>query len=133
MARNPLLVQALSRLRLVNRSNLGVGRMFEAMLIEGKEPPLIVDEESAVRIVFKRQETSAPFREFIADEGKAGRVLDVDHLLVLRYLLSHAETDTAVAAELCQRREAECVTSWTRWRKTMATWAAVQAVAPGGA
>lgn len=107
LARNPLLVQALSRLRLVNRSNLGVGRMFEAMLIEGKEPPLIVDEESAVRIVFKRQETSAPFREFIADEGKAGRVLDVDHLLVLRYLLGHAETDTAVAAELCQRREAE--------------------------
>ena len=107
LARNPLLVQALSRLRLVNRSNLGVGRMFEAMLIEGKEPPLIIDEESAVRVVFKRQETSAPFREFIADEGKAGRVLDVDHLLVLRWLLSHAETDTAAVAELCQRREAE--------------------------
>lgn len=107
LARNPLLVHALSRLRLVNRSNLGVGRMFEAMLIEGKEPPLIVDEESAVRVIFKRQETAAPFREFIADEGKAGRVLDVDHLLVLRWLLGHAEIDTSVAAELCQRREAE--------------------------
>lgn len=107
LARNPLLVHALARLRLVNRSNLGIGRMFEAMLIEGKEPPLIVDEESAVRVVFKRQETSASFREFIADEGKAGRVLDVDHLLVLRYLLDHAETDTATAAELCQRRDAE--------------------------
>lgn len=107
LARNPLLVHALSRLRLVNRSNLGVGRMFEAMLIEGKEPPLIVDEESAVRVVFKRQETSASFREFIADEGKAGRVLDVDHLLALSYLLGHAEIDTATAAELCQRREAE--------------------------
>jgi ATP-dependent DNA helicase RecG len=107
LARNPLLVHALSRLRLVNRSNLGIGRMFEAMLIEGKEPPLIVDEESAVRVVFKRQETSPPFREFIAEEGKAGRVLDVDHLLVLSYLLAHAEIDTATAAELCQRREAE--------------------------
>lgn len=107
LARNPLLVQALSRLRLVNRSNLGVGRMFEAMLIEGKEPPLIIGEDSAVRVVFKRQETSAPFREFIADEGKAGRVLEVDHLLVLRYLLGHTEIDTPTAAELCQRREAE--------------------------
>jgi ATP-dependent DNA helicase RecG len=77
------------------------------MLIEGKEPPVIVDEDSAVRVVFKRQETSASFREFIADEGKAGRVLDVDHLLVLSYLLGHAEVDTATAAELCQRREAE--------------------------
>jgi len=107
LARNPLLVHALSKLRLVNRSNLGIGRMFEAMLIEGKEPPLIIDEESAVRVVFKRQETSASFREFITDEGKAGRVLDVDHLLVLRFLLTHAEIDTATGAELCQRREAE--------------------------
>jgi ATP-dependent DNA helicase RecG len=107
LARNPLLVHALSKLRLVNRSNLGIGRMFESMLVEGKEPPVIVDEDSAVRVVFKRQETSASFRAFIADEGKAGRVLDVDHLLVLSYLLGHAEVDTATAAELCQRREAE--------------------------
>jgi ATP-dependent DNA helicase RecG len=34
-------------------------------------------------------------------------VLDVDHLLVLRYLLGTLKTDTATAAELCQRREAE--------------------------
>ncbi len=107
LARNPLLVHALSRLRLVNRSNLGIGRMFEAMLIEGKEPPPIVDETSAVRVVFKRQETSAPFRRFIADEGKAGRLLDVDHLLVLRWLMIHAEIDTPTAAERCQRRDAE--------------------------
>lgn len=107
LARNLQLVQALARLRLVNRSNLGIGRMFEAMLVEGKEPPLIIDEESAVRVVFKRQETARPFREFIAEEGKAGRTLDVDHLLVLRYLLSHPEIDTSTAAELCQRRDAE--------------------------
>lgn len=107
LARNLQLVQALARLRLVNRSNLGIGRMFEAMLVEGKEPPLIIDEESAVRVVFKRQETARPFREFIAEEGKTGRALDVDHLLVLRYLLSHPEIDTSTAAELCQRRDAE--------------------------
>ena len=39
VARNPALVDALTRLRLVNRSNLGVRRMFQALLIEGKEPP----------------------------------------------------------------------------------------------
>ena len=107
LARNLQLVQALARLRLVNRSNLGIGRMFESMLVEGKEPPLIIDEESAVRVVFKRQETARPFREFIAAEGRIGRTLDVDHLLVLRYLLSHPEIDTSTAAELCQRRDAE--------------------------
>jgi ATP-dependent DNA helicase RecG len=107
LARNPLLVQALAKLRLVNRSNLGVSRMYEAMLIEGKEPPHIVDEASAVRVVFKRQETLKPFREFIAAEGKAGRSLDVDHLLVLGYLLRHPEIETGAAASLCQRSEAE--------------------------
>lgn len=107
LARNPLLVQALSKLRLVNRSNLGVGRMFEAMLMEGKAPPLIVDQNSAVRVVFRRQQTSAPFRQFIADEAKAGRVLDVDHLLLLRHLLDHADIEASAAAVLCQRHPGE--------------------------
>ena len=35
-ARNPLRVDALARLRLVNRANLGINRMFEALLIEGE-------------------------------------------------------------------------------------------------
>ena len=37
--RNPLLVDALTRLRLVNRSSLRINRMFCALLMEGKEPP----------------------------------------------------------------------------------------------
>jgi ATP-dependent DNA helicase RecG len=44
VSRNPLLVNALTALRLVNRSNLGVRRMYQAMLQEGKEPPVIRDE-----------------------------------------------------------------------------------------
>jgi len=35
VSRNPALVDALTRLRLVNRSNLGVRRMFQSLLIEG--------------------------------------------------------------------------------------------------
>ncbi|MDP2832063.1 MAG: ATP-binding protein [Pseudomonadota bacterium] len=105
VARNPALVAALARLRLVNRSNLGVGRMFEAMLIEGKEPPTIENRGGIVRVGFLRQEVSAPFRAFIADEGKSGRVLPITQLLVLRYLLAHAEADTATLAALAQREE----------------------------
>lgn len=105
VARNPALVAALARLRLVNRSNLGIGRMFEAMLIEGKEPPRIENEGGIVRVGFRRQEVSAPFRAFIADEGKAGRILSVAQLLVLHYLLAHAEADTATLAEMAQRDE----------------------------
>lgn len=105
VARNPKLVSALARLRLVNRSNLGVGRMYEAMLIEGKEPPTLEDRGGIVRVSFLRQEVSASFRAFIADEGKEGRILSVIQLLVLRYLLAHTEADTTTLAALAQREE----------------------------
>lgn len=104
-ARNPLLVEALTRLRLVNRSNLGIPRMFTALLIEGKEPPSINDVGDGVTLTFKACEVSIPFRMFVAEEDKRGIHLSVDHLLVLRYLLRHPELDTATAACVCQRTE----------------------------
>jgi len=107
LSRNPVLVQALTRLRLINHSNLGIGRMFRAMLIEGKEPQRIADERSYVRVSFKRQETSAAFREFVAIEEEKGQILEVDHLFVLGYLMAHPELDTGTAVELGQRRESE--------------------------
>lgn len=105
--RNPVLVNALVRLRLVNRLNLGVRRMVEALLIEGKEPPRWHLQGEAVRVSFRRQEISAPFRAFVVAEDQAGRTLSMDHLLVLRYLLSHPEVDTLTAARQCQRPEEE--------------------------
>jgi ATP-dependent DNA helicase RecG len=107
--RNPLLVDALARLRLVNRSNLGISRMYELMLIEGKAPPFIGEAGESVRVAFLRQDLSPEFRFFVADESKAGRILRVDKLIVLQYLLSHREIDTATAARLCQRREDEMI------------------------
>ncbi len=106
-ARNLLLVDALTRMRLVNRSNLGVSRMFQAMLIEGKEPPSIQEQVEAVKVTFQGGELSVPFRAFVAEESKRGRGLPVDHLLILQYLLRHTELDTASASRICQRSEAE--------------------------
>lgn len=107
VTRNPRLVDALARLRLVNRSNLGVGRMFEALLIEGKEPPLIQEQGEAIRIVFVKRDLDPAFRAFAAEESRQGRLLSVDYLLILQYLRLHAEIDTATAARICQRQEAE--------------------------
>ncbi|MFZ5897782.1 MAG: ATP-binding protein [Bacillota bacterium] len=104
-ARNPLLVDALARLRLVNRSNLGISRMFEALLIEGKEPPHIRENGDSVTVTFRRREFSPAFRMFVAEENRTGRFLSVDHLLVLQYLLAHPEIDTCTAAFICQRSE----------------------------
>ncbi len=104
-ARNPLLVEAMARLRLVNRSNLGVSRMFEALLIEGKEPPIIQEIGESVTVTFLRRDLSASFRLFVAEESQAGRMLGIDRLLILQHLLKHFEMDTTTAARLCQRQE----------------------------
>ncbi len=102
-----MLVNALVRLRLVNRMNLGVRRMFQSMLMEGKAPPTLAEQGESVLVRFRKQPISAPFRLFVTDEGKAGRVLSVEHLLVLHHLLGHPELDTAAAALLCQRTDPE--------------------------
>lgn len=104
--RNPALVDALARLRLVNRSNLGIGRMFESFLIEGKEPPVIQESGESIIVTLLKQDVSAPFRGFVAEQAKQGRLPGVDELLILQYLLRHTELETTLAAELCQRPEA---------------------------
>jgi len=107
VSRNPLLVEALTKLRLVNRSNLGMSRMFRGMLIEGKEPPIINEQGDSVKVSLKGGEMSAPFRAFVDREIASGRGLTVDNLLILRYLLSTREIDTKMAAQIIQRTENE--------------------------
>lgn len=107
VARNPLLVEALIKLRLVNRSNLGVPRMYKAMLAEGKEPPVIEERGDAVTVTVKAGDYSLPVRVFVEEESEKGQGLTVDHLLLLTYLLHHPEIDTHTAAVLIQRSERE--------------------------
>ncbi len=104
-ARNPCLVGALIRLHLVNRSNLGISRIFESFLMEGKNPPFIEDVGDCVRVVFKRQDLSAHMRAFIAEQAGKGRHYSVDELLIIHYLLNHPEMVTTQASILCQRSE----------------------------
>ncbi len=106
-ARNPLLVDALTRLRLVNRSNLGIGRMFSALLMEGKEPPIIQEIGDSVTLTFFKRELAGAFRLFVAEENSKGRDLRVDSLLILQHLLKHSEIETVAAAALCQRKDAQ--------------------------
>ena len=103
--RSPALVDALTRLRLVNRSNLGVRRMYQALLIEGKEPPEIIDEGEAVRVIFRASDLSVPFRLFVAEEADRGRILTVEILLIIQHLLRHLEVDTSTAARITQQTE----------------------------
>lgn len=107
VARNPHLVEVLTRLRLVNRSNLGIPRIYRAMMVEGKQPPVIDSQGESVRITLFSGKFTASFRVFVAEEEQSGREISIDHLLILQYLMQHSEIDTATAAHLCQRTEEE--------------------------
>jgi ATP-dependent DNA helicase RecG len=107
IARNPRLVEALTKLRLVNRSNLGISRMYKYMLIEGKAPPIIEQPGDSVKVIFKGGELSASFCAFVEKEAQSGRGFEVDHLLIIDYLLSHREIDIPGAAALIQRTDTE--------------------------
>jgi ATP-dependent DNA helicase RecG len=105
--RNPALVEALLKLRLVNRSSLGIQRMFAAFLEQGKRPPAVHEAGDAVRVTFLASPFSPAFRSFIEEEHQAGRPLGVDALLVVHALLQAEELDSAEVAALCQRSPAE--------------------------
>ena len=105
--RNPHLVDALVRLRLVNRTNLGMERIFQALLIEGKSPPIIEDIGHAIRLTVAASKLSPSFRAFVSDENEKGVLLDADNLLVLHHLIHHDVIDLVTAASLCHRRESE--------------------------
>lgn len=105
--RNPLLTNALTRLRIVHRASLGVRRMYCALLIEGKEPPLIVDEGECVRVTMFARGLSVPFRLFVAKEADNGRLLRVEHLLILQHLLRHPEVDASTVAGITHLAERE--------------------------
>ncbi|MDP2203754.1 MAG: ATP-binding protein [Methylicorpusculum sp.] len=96
-ARNPMLVEALSRLRLVNRSNLGVGRMFRAFLIEGKRPPIIQEIGDSISVTFLKSELNPVFRSLVAN--LEGAPLNVDELLVLRVLLAQGIVSISTLAD----------------------------------
>jgi ATP-dependent DNA helicase RecG len=104
-ARNPLLVQALSSLRLVNRSNLGISRMFSSLLMEGKEPPQVRDVGKAVTVTLPKKELNAEFRLFVAEQAEKNIIIGVDELVLLNYLIQHLEIDVKEAAHICQRSE----------------------------
>lgn len=117
--RNPTLVDALTRLRLVNRSNLGVRRMYQALLIEGKEPPEIIDEGESVRVIFRASNLSVPFRLFVAEEADKGRILTVEELLIIQHLLRHPEIDTITAAHITQQTEGDARETLSRMERDL--------------
>lgn len=107
VSRNPMLMEALLRLRLVNRVHLGVRRIYESMLLDGKEPPIWDEVGNSVSVVMLGQQMSPRFRGFVDGENESGRALEVEDLLILQHLGRHAEVTTATTARLTQESAEE--------------------------
>ena len=85
VTRNRYLVETiLMAARLVNRSNLGVPRIFRALLEEGKEPPIFEEAGEVVKVTFLGQKVDQGFQRMInALLYSQGATIDTDDLLLL--------------------------------------------------
>jgi ATP-dependent DNA helicase RecG len=90
--RNRYLVETiLLATRLVNRNNLGVPRIFRALLEEGKEPPIFEEVGQTIRVTFLGQEVDRAFTALIHALADKDVNLDVDSLLLLHFFYRRHE------------------------------------------
>ena len=80
--RNPLLADVLQAIGLVNRAGLGVDRIYEELLLLGKDLPRYDADESHVRLVLPTR-THAHFVRFVHEVRRGGGVFGLDDLILL--------------------------------------------------
>ena len=79
---------------MVNRQNLGVPRIFRALLEEGKEPPAFDEIGQTVRVTFPGQKADQAFKTMLSFlTEKQGAYLDVDDLLLLHFFRRRHEAN----------------------------------------
>lgn len=93
----------LDKLKLVNRSNIGVTCIYRSLLMEGKEPPIYQEVGNHIELTFAASPLHSDFLNLVKQVVEKGQVMDVDHLLTLHYLISHEEIATSSAAIVSQR------------------------------
>ncbi len=105
-ARNRLLAEMFQKIGLVERAGIGRRRIFIPTLTFGKRPPRYEADEHTVVLTLFDGSFDEALASFIAQRQTEGQEFDLDDLLLLSYLRSHAEIDVPTAARLCQRSEA---------------------------
>lgn len=91
--RNPHLMTLLDRVRLVNRTNLGVPRIYTELLKEGKEPPVYEDSGIQIQLTMFASIVTPELKAYIEEQNEQGVVFSVDQLLILHYLLKHSKAN----------------------------------------
>lgn len=100
VARNRLLVEILQKIGLVNRSNLGIRRIFRSFLLEGKNPPSILVEGDVIRLIFKMQNFDLEMAKIVDMVKKNGFAISIDILIALNYLKKNRKISLKILESL---------------------------------
>jgi ATP-dependent DNA helicase RecG len=104
--RHRLLAEAVSLLRLAERTGQGIDRAYREMLRLGKEPPAIHDDALSVRATLAGGIGNDAFVRFVQDLPD-NAATDVEVLITLALLRSASSVDAAGVAQAIQRTPAE--------------------------
>lgn len=105
--RNRLLCDILERIRFMERSGLGVDRIFEDQLRYGKPPPTFEADRTRVRLRLDASEFDEPFARFVLAEEEGGRNWRVEDLLIVSHLRRMGPSDRSTLAAVIQRPETD--------------------------
>lgn len=106
--RNPLLADAFKRAGIVERTARGIDTIFYEQLRNGRPAPSYArSDDAGVTVVLPGGEANLRFVRVLVTEAQGGKALTLDELLILNALWQERRVETAQAAQLVQKPEAE--------------------------
>lgn len=113
--RNPILADAFKRTGLVERTGRGIDLIFEGQLRSGHRPPDYGrSDETGVTVVLAGGAADQAFARFVVEQGRAGKPLALDDLLILHTLQGEEAIDLKRVAHLIQRSSVEALAQLDR-------------------
>ena len=71
--------------------------------MEGKEPPIYSEIGNHIELTFTASPLHTGFMNLVNKMTDSDQLVDVDHLLIIQYLMRHKDIDTQIAAAVTQR------------------------------
>jgi ATP-dependent DNA helicase RecG len=113
--RNPVLADAFKRIGLVERTGRGIDLIFDGQLRTGHRPPDYGrSDETGVTVVLAGGAADLAFARFVIEQGRAGKPLALDDLLILHALQEEKPVDRQHVASLIQRSSTEAMAQLER-------------------
>jgi ATP-dependent DNA helicase RecG len=113
--RNPVLADAFKRIGLVERTGRGIDLIFEGQLRTGHRPPDYGrSDETGVTVVLAGGAADLAFARFVVEQGRVGKALALDDLLVLNALQGEEPVDLKRVTGLIQKPSAEALAQLDR-------------------